>query len=191
MVLDRDTYSRHIPLLQAITSRFMSKHIKMFATAAIALSALLPAVALAQYGGGGGIIGGPFSVGYVPPSAPASAAPSSGGGVVLGASAYNFAANIRYGQSGTDVTELHKVLIAGGYLHISAPTGWFGPLTLAAVKQYQAANGIPATGFVGPLTRAVLNKGVAAVSDTKQGLVSKIVGSVQDLWGKWESTRAQ
>ncbi len=172
----------------------MSRHTISFAAAvAVALSAqLLPAVALAQYGGGG-IIGGPFSVGFVP-SAPAptgNASNSATGGEVLGASAYNFAANIRFGQSGTDVTELQKVLIAGGYLHISAPTGWFGPLTLAAVKKYQAANGVPATGFVGPLTRAVLNRSTVSVSNEKQGLVSKIVGTVQDFWGKWESTRAQ
>lgn len=37
-------------------------------------------------------------------------------------------------------------------------TGFFGPLTYAAVVKYQRANGIPATGFVGPLTRAALNK---------------------------------
>lgn len=153
---------------------------------------MLPVVASAQYGGGG-IIGGPFSVGFVPSAPAPTVIPANSGnfGEVLGASAYSFVANIRYGKSGIDVTELHKVLIAAGFLKIPAPTGWFGPLTLAAVKKYQAANGIPATGFVGPLTRAVLNRSTVSVSNEKQGLVSKIVGTVQDFWGKWESTRAQ
>lgn len=36
-------------------------------------------------------------------------------------------------------------------------TNYFGPLTLAAVKKFQAKNGIPTTGYVGPLTLAALN----------------------------------
>ena len=154
---------------------------------------LLPAIALAQYGGGG-IVSGPFSIGYVPPTpAPASTGDSTNsGGKVLGASAYNFATNIRSGEKGTDVTELQKVLIAGGYLKISAPTGWFGPMTLAAVKAYQTANGItPVSGFVGPLTRAVLNRSTVSISNTNQSLASKVVGTVQNLWNTWEGTRAQ
>jgi peptidoglycan hydrolase-like protein with peptidoglycan-binding domain len=154
---------------------------------------LLPAVASAQYGGGG-IIGGSMSVGYVAPApAPASTGGNtSSGGKVLGASAYNFATNIRSGEKGTDVTELQKVLIAGGYLKISAPTGWFGPMTLAAVKAYQTANGItPVSGFVGPLTRAVLNRSTVSISNEKQGLASEVIGTVQNIWNKWEGTRTQ
>lgn len=40
-----------------------------------------------------------------------------------------------------------------GYLFVE-PTGFFGPLTLAATKAFQKAFGIPTTGFAGPLTRA-------------------------------------
>lgn len=68
--------------------------------------------------------------------------------------------NLRFGSTHPDVVELQKVLIAQGHLKIAAPTGYFGPLTFAAVKAYQAAH--PeigyVTGFCGPLTRAVLNK---------------------------------
>lgn len=79
-------------------------------------------------------------------------------GQVLGASSFKFNMNLRYGMRNDDVTELHKFLIANGYLKISAPTGWFGPLTKAAVIKWQAANGIPATGFFGPISRAFINK---------------------------------
>jgi cell wall-associated NlpC family hydrolase len=36
-------------------------------------------------------------------------------------------------------------------------SGYFGPLTLAAVTEYQASHGIPATGVVGPLTWSSLH----------------------------------
>ncbi len=36
----------------------------------------------------------------------------------------------------------------------SEPTGYFGSMTLSAVKKFQGDNGIITTGFVGPLTRA-------------------------------------
>jgi peptidoglycan hydrolase-like protein with peptidoglycan-binding domain len=164
---------------------------------AIAIS-LLPAVAFAQYGGGG-LIGGPFSVGYVnanpqPNSNATGNANTASGGKVLGASVYNFTVNLRYGDTGVDVTALQGILIADGDLHISAPTGWFGPLTFAAVKEYQAANGVPATGFVGPLTRAVLNKGNVpnvSMSDAKENLADKLVGTIENLWGDWQATRAR
>ena len=107
-------------------------------------------------------------------------APSEGG-QVLGASVYNFSANLGYGATGQDVIELQKVLIAGGYLHIDAPTGWFGPLTQAAVKQYQAAHGIDTTGFVGPLTRAALNAGTAPTEPEKTSMVEKAIDKVADV----------
>ena len=69
-----------------------------------------------------------------------------------------FTYNLAYGMQGdTEVGALQSLLISHGYLSIAAPTNNFGGLTLAAVKQYQSANGINPTGFVGPLTRASLN----------------------------------
>ena len=87
-------------------------------------------------------------------------------GEVLGAAAYNFAKNLSYGSTGTDVTELQKLLIAAGFdipliSKSGVPYGFFGPQTKAAVIAFQKANNIaPAAGFVGPITRGVLNKGV-------------------------------
>ena len=37
-------------------------------------------------------------------------------------------------------------------------TGYYGPLTMAAVKRYQALKGIITTGYFGPLTRAQVNQ---------------------------------
>ena len=68
-----------------------------------------------------------------------------------------FTSNLRFGIRGDDVARLQAMLIGEKYLEISAPTGWFGPLTLFAVQRYQAVWGIMPTGFVGPVTRAWLN----------------------------------
>lgn len=67
-----------------------------------------------------------------------------------------FPSNLRFGMRGEGVARLQAVLIGEKYLEISVPTGWFGPLTLGAVRRYQAVWGIMPTGFVGPVTRAWL-----------------------------------
>ncbi|MES2203265.1 MAG: peptidoglycan-binding protein [Patescibacteria group bacterium] len=59
-------------------------------------------------------------------------------------------------STGTDVTELQNRLISLGLLSGTA-TGYFGPLTEAAVKQFQSAHGLDQFGYVGPGTRAALN----------------------------------
>ena len=134
-------------------------------------------------GGGGGTISGPLSIGFTlsattatTTSSQALAATSTTLGTVLGTStemigsttppvastttevpAFTFTHNLKTGMQDVDVAELQKKLLAHGLLVIALPTGWFGPLTLAAVKAFQDANEIPPTGFVGPLTRASLN----------------------------------
>ena len=42
-------------------------------------------------------------------------------------------------------------------LGVTPTSGYFGPITLAAVKTFQTSNGIINTGYVGPLTRGALN----------------------------------
>ncbi|HRZ30649.1 MAG TPA: peptidoglycan-binding domain-containing protein, partial [Candidatus Paceibacterota bacterium] len=56
----------------------------------------------------------------------------------------------------TEISALHKVLISGGYLNIPKPTGWYGKLTLSAVKNWQIKNGLAPTGVIGAKERAVL-----------------------------------
>lgn len=65
--------------------------------------------------------------------------------------------NLRYRmrdiETSDDILSLQDFLQANGYLN-TEPTGFFGVLTLQAVKNFQQANGISPTGFVGPITRA-------------------------------------
>jgi spore germination protein YaaH len=64
------------------------------------------------------------------------------------------------GTSGDDVRQVQATLIERGYLTPGNATGYFGPLTLAAVRKFQCAAGIicqgAAYGTVGPATRAAL-----------------------------------
>ncbi|MEK7101143.1 MAG: immunoglobulin-like domain-containing protein [Patescibacteria group bacterium] len=76
-------------------------------------------------------------------------------GRVLGASTYNFSADLTVGATGDDVTALQNLLREQGYF-TEEPTGYFGPKTKAAVVAFQASSGLPQTGYVGPLTRSAL-----------------------------------
>ncbi len=76
--------------------------------------------------------------------------------------------NLKYGQTSTEVTELQDFLVDKGLLNVS-PTGYFGLLTLNAVKAYQTSKAIPNTGYVGVLTRTAINSEleVATASSTE------------------------
>ncbi len=76
---------------------------------------------------------------------------------VKGVSTYRFARNIKLGTKGNDVLELQKKLRKEGFFTYPTNTGYFGPVTLRAVRAYQKAHGIDQTGFVGPITRKSLN----------------------------------
>lgn len=69
---------------------------------------------------------------------------------------YTFNIDMWYGQTSSEVVELQKYLIEENYL-VSDATGYFGSLTLDAVKRFQAAKNISTTGYVGTLTRGALN----------------------------------
>jgi uncharacterized protein with FMN-binding domain len=75
--------------------------------------------------------------------------------------------NLGVGSTGTAVVALQQVLINKGYLTIvSAPTGYFGPYTKAALAEYQADNGSTGTGtgqytdgtYTGSLADAIYGK---------------------------------
>ena len=80
---------------------------------------------------------------------------TTGGSQTTTTTSYNYTRDLTVGSKGADVSALQSLLIAQGDLKISAPTGYFGALTQAALAKFQAANGIkPSSGFFGPITRA-------------------------------------
>ncbi len=108
-----------------------------------------PASIIVPSGGGGG--GG----GFIPPTIPPPVIPPIIP-QVLGATIFNFTSDLGIGMESDAVAELQKRLTAEN-VYSGPITGYFGPLTLAGVRSYQAKYGINQTGFVGPITRANLN----------------------------------
>ncbi len=69
-----------------------------------------------------------------------------------------FAKLLSRGSSDQEVRALQEYLKQLGDYPEGIISGFFGPLTEAAVKRFQQRFGIPNTGVVGPLTRAKLNE---------------------------------
>lgn len=181
----------------------MFKKSVVVALVAVLAAQAIPAVSLAAYGYGGGGGGGggggiPSLFGQVntnpyglanPPQLPQ--------GQVLGASAFNFTRSLFLGMSGEDVTELQKMLKQMGYFNGEA-TGYFGPLTFAAVKKFQAAHGLEQVGHVGPMTRGILNRGstngttTPALTDAqRQTLILQIQTKIAELLAKIQSLQGR
>ena len=57
--------------------------------------------------------------------------------------------NLRLGSRGASVREVQRALGV-------QPTGYYGPVTTRAVRQFQSRNNLPVDGIVGPQTRRVL-----------------------------------
>ena len=62
--------------------------------------------------------------------------------------AFAFSFDLKQGMSGNEIIQLQKILTADGS-YTGPVTGYFGPLTLSAVKVYQVKNNLPSTGFDG------------------------------------------
>ncbi|MDO8548096.1 MAG: glycosyl hydrolase family 18 protein [bacterium] len=82
------------------------------------------------------------------------------------------ARSLSLGLSGNDVQALQTQLIAKGYLEAGKATGYFGPLTDAAVKKFQcdqsiicSGDSISGYGIAGPRTQAALGitSGVSSI----------------------------
>jgi|GEM_PF-4657413 len=83
---------------------------------------------------------------------------------LLGSSTTTYTRDLDLNSEGSDVTALQLFLIAQNKgpkaqaLAVVGATGFFGPLTQAALAEYQASVGItPASGYFGPITRAYIN----------------------------------
>jgi hypothetical protein len=75
-----------------------------------------------------------------------------------------FTRTLTSGVTGDDVRALQERLMQEG-VYTGPVTGYFGPLTMAAVKAFQAKHGIDQLGIVGPATRAKLNGGTQAATN--------------------------
>ena len=87
----------------------------------------------------------------------------------LGAPSAQAAASLSVGATGAEVAALQRALIAQGYLAAGKDTGYFGPLTQAAIKKFQCERGIICAGSAvggygvyGPRTQAALGGTVAS-----------------------------
>ncbi len=69
-----------------------------------------------------------------------------------------FARDLQLHDRGEDVKALQNFLISKGYLSSGNNIGIFGPMTLSALKKYQASVGLPATGYFGPRTRTAVSQ---------------------------------
>jgi N-acetylmuramoyl-L-alanine amidase len=66
-----------------------------------------------------------------------------------------YGSDLQTGSTGYGATELQAFLGEQGYFTIAPDVrlGYFGGITKAALIQYQAGHGVPATGYFGPLTK--------------------------------------
>jgi hypothetical protein len=74
-------------------------------------------------------------------------------------SCLNFSSDLSYGQKGTNVTQLQNFLVGQNYPGSGSwmVTGYFGQATVAAVRDFQQAHGLPTTGAVDSSTRAAIS----------------------------------
>ncbi|MEI6304550.1 MAG: peptidoglycan-binding domain-containing protein [Candidatus Taylorbacteria bacterium] len=90
----------------------------------------------------------------------------------------NLTSDLRFSTTNSDVTTLQNYLNVTGYMTVEA-TGYFGNVTLNAVKSYQTAHSLDSTGFVGPLTRAAIQReSCGTTSGASSGSSGANAGSV-------------
>ena len=131
------------------------------------LFTLIPAVTSTEFDGVRArtlriiVLGNP--AGITPPTATATATTSiqsvgAAASTAAAKSAGQLAKRLRYGNRGSEITLLQKILATDAAVYPEGlVTGYFGPATLRAVKRFQTKYKLEAVGEVGPLTRKQLN----------------------------------
>jgi peptidoglycan hydrolase-like protein with peptidoglycan-binding domain len=105
------------------------------------------------------------------------------------AQAATFTRQIDLGMSGSDVTALQQFLAADPTLYPEGSvTGYFGPLTAAAVGRYQTKNGLSSVGRVGPSTLALLNGTSISVGLGSGDVSAPILGAETVVTGRTSAT---
>jgi hypothetical protein len=93
---------------------------------------------------------------------------------------YEIKSNLGFGMrdkmTNGSVINLQAFLAGKGYLQVE-PTGYYGALTLKAVRAFQKASGIAQTGFAGPLTRAQI-KSIRTKTCSEVNVPKEVVISV-------------
>ena len=78
-----------------------------------------------------------------------------GGAAMTHTSACTFTRPLTVGSQGADVKCLQDAMTPMYFNNAGGSTGYFGPVTQAAVAKWQAANGVmPAAGYFGPISQA-------------------------------------
>jgi hypothetical protein len=103
-------------------------------------------------------LGAPAVVSTPSPVVSTAPAPSSSSGS-YSFDRYLYMGMTAIGVADPDVTALQQRLTADG-LYSGPITGYFGPLTQAAVETYQSDHGLSPVGVVGPGTRQLLDQGI-------------------------------
>ncbi len=99
--------------------------------------------------------------------------------------------DLKVGAEGDDVKEIQEILASDPTLLGAKPTGYYGPLTEAAIKKFQERYGLPVTGVVDEATREVMKELKMEKKDGKvpPGLVksdevkARIKDRLQAKWG--------
>ncbi len=144
-------------------------------------------------GGGGG--GGSWSPAPAPSALPVTPAPlvaKPAPQALLASPVFNRSLSV--GSRGEDVERLQQLLAQDKEVYPDGlVTGFFGRMTEAAVKRFQAKYGLSAVGIVGPLTRSKLARvfGGALSAPPTPTPAAPAVGSAEELREKIQALQAQ
>ncbi len=97
-------------------------------------------------------------------------------GLAYTAHAATLTRQLSAGMSGSDVSALQAFLARDPSIYPQGlVTGFYGPLTTAAVSKFQTRNGIASVGRVGPITLALINSVMGSVVTNN---IAPIIGPV-------------